>query len=396
MAMALSSQSVHQPVGPVPPPVHEQLADDGIALTLSGGGYRAMLFHVGALWRLNELGLLGKLSRISSVSGGSIANGRLAAAWRDLSFRDGVATAFDDAFVRPLRVLASLTVDRAAVLTGWVTRRPIANCLAQIYDRHLLHGMTLQELPDDLAGEGPRFVFNATSLQTGGVFRFSRQYAGDYHVGVIDRPELAVALAVAASSAFPPMLSPLVLDIPQGALVPGSGSDLQEPPFDQRVVLADGGVYDNLGLEGVYRRYRRILVSDASALLHPDPRPAHGWLRLAMRAMDVQGAQVRDLRVRQLMAAYGLPEDEGELWRRGAYWGISANMDSYACTDALPCPHDRVMRLATLHTRLAALPDATQDRLINWGYAICDAAVRRWVEPGAPVPASFPYPRQPV
>jgi NTE family protein len=44
----------------------------GIALCLSGGGYRAMLFHVGALLRLNELGLLLSLDRVSSVSGGSI------------------------------------------------------------------------------------------------------------------------------------------------------------------------------------------------------------------------------------------------------------------------------------------------------------------------------------
>src|SRR5262245_28221555 len=47
----------------------------GIALCLSGGGYRAMLFHLGALWRLNEAGLLSQLKRISSVSGGSITAG---------------------------------------------------------------------------------------------------------------------------------------------------------------------------------------------------------------------------------------------------------------------------------------------------------------------------------
>ena len=46
-----------------------------MALCLSGGGYRAMLFHVGALWRLNELGLLPRLDRVSSVSGGSITAG---------------------------------------------------------------------------------------------------------------------------------------------------------------------------------------------------------------------------------------------------------------------------------------------------------------------------------
>jgi NTE family protein len=66
----------------------------GIALCLSGGGYRAMLFHTGAIWRLVELGLLGSgnqvvrspdgtsrvvgtLQRISSVSGGSLTAGVL-------------------------------------------------------------------------------------------------------------------------------------------------------------------------------------------------------------------------------------------------------------------------------------------------------------------------------
>lgn len=50
----------------------------GIALCLSGGGYRAMLFHLGALWRLNEWGYLPQLNRISSVSGGSITAAVLA------------------------------------------------------------------------------------------------------------------------------------------------------------------------------------------------------------------------------------------------------------------------------------------------------------------------------
>jgi len=50
----------------------------GIALCLSGGGYRAILFHLGALRRLNELNILSKVSTISSVSGGSILAGFLA------------------------------------------------------------------------------------------------------------------------------------------------------------------------------------------------------------------------------------------------------------------------------------------------------------------------------
>ncbi len=44
----------------------------GIALCLSGGGFRAELFHLGALRRLNELGVLSRLDTISCVSGGSI------------------------------------------------------------------------------------------------------------------------------------------------------------------------------------------------------------------------------------------------------------------------------------------------------------------------------------
>ena len=57
---------------------------DGVALCLSGGGYRAMLFHVGVVWRLHDAGWLKRLDRVSSVSGGSITAGALALAWPKL------------------------------------------------------------------------------------------------------------------------------------------------------------------------------------------------------------------------------------------------------------------------------------------------------------------------
>jgi hypothetical protein len=50
----------------------------GIGLCLSGGGFRAAFFHLGALRRLHELGLLAQVSTISSVSGGSIISAALA------------------------------------------------------------------------------------------------------------------------------------------------------------------------------------------------------------------------------------------------------------------------------------------------------------------------------
>src|SRR5437762_1106182 len=51
----------------------------GVALCLSGGGFRATLFHLGALRRLNELGVLGHVDTVTSVSGGSIMSAFLAA-----------------------------------------------------------------------------------------------------------------------------------------------------------------------------------------------------------------------------------------------------------------------------------------------------------------------------
>lgn len=389
----LVSRAPPHPVSSTPPLVHEDLADDGMALAMSGGGYRAMLFHVGALWRLNELGILHGLKRIASVSGGSIINGRLAHSWRSLDFRDGFATGFDREVVQPIRALASRTIDWQAVLTGWSTRRPIANALAAIYDKHLYHGMTLRELPDDEVGDGPRFVFNATSMQTGVLFRFSRDHAGDYFIGRIDEPDLPLSHAVAASSAFPPMLSPIVLEFPPGTFVKGTGSALEVHPYTSRVVLTDGGVYDNLGLEAIYRRYRRILVSDAGAVLPPEPSPSHGWLKQMARSVDIQGAQVRDLRVRQLLSAFETPEADAGLWRRGAYWGIAGDIAAFSTPGALGCPRERTGRLASIATRLAALDATTQEQLVNWGYAISDASIRRWVLPDAKPPEAFPYPK---
>src|SRR5947209_17055358 len=89
-------------------------SEDGVAVSLSGGGYRAMVFHVGALWRLNEVGLLSRLKRISSVSGGSITAGALAVAWPDLDFNAGIARRFDR-FVAMVRKMSETNVDVGAV-----------------------------------------------------------------------------------------------------------------------------------------------------------------------------------------------------------------------------------------------------------------------------------------
>src|SRR5262245_12155476 len=94
---------------------------DGIALCLSGGGYRAMIFHVGVLWRLYETHILKDLKRISSVSGGSITAGQLALKWGKLmSGPQPDMQAFGREFVAPLRALGKTTIDVQSVIFGLI------------------------------------------------------------------------------------------------------------------------------------------------------------------------------------------------------------------------------------------------------------------------------------
>jgi NTE family protein len=359
----------------------------GMGLCLSGGGYRAMLFHLGALWRLNELGVLYRLNRISSVSGGSITAAVLGLKWSQLTWQSGVTTDFDTHVVAPVRRLASHTIDRRSIVRGVLQPgTTVGDRVAVLYRKHLFGDATLQDLPDDANG-APRFVINATNVQTGALCRFSRPYLADWRIGRWLQPRMALAEVVSASSAFPPVLSPVRLTLPKGALEPTLGADLHREPFTTRLVLTDGGVYDNLGLETVWKRYDTVLISDGGGQMEAEADPPTDWARHALRINALIDNQVRALRKRQVVGSLqaGL--------RRGAYWRTRSDIAAFPAPDALACPPARTLLLAQTPTRLKALDDTLQERLINWGYALADAAVRGYVEPGlhAP-PSSFPYP----
>ncbi len=356
--------------------------EPGIGLCLSGGGYRAMLFHVGSLWRLYDAGLLKEAKRISSVSGGSITAALLGLKWSRLAFGPAAPGDFIRHVVEPIRGLADRTLDVAGVLSGIILPgSSIADRVARAYEEHLYGDATLQDLPD-----APRFVINATSVQSGALWRFSKPYMGDYRVGLVKSPTVKLATAVAASAAFPPVLSPLTLDLDPSAFDPTTDGGLQREPYTDEAVLSDGGVYDNLGLETVWKNYGTVLVGDGGGKMSPEPDPETDWVRHAARVLDIIDNQVRSLRKRQLIASY----IEGE--REGAYWGIRTNIADYGLADPLPCPFDRTLRLADTPTRLRRLPARLQEQLINWGYAVCDAALRTHVNPGLARPADFPYP----
>lgn len=355
--------------------------EDGIGICLSGGGFRAMLFHLGSLIRLNELGLLPAIDRFSSVSGGSLAAGILAAGWSGLDFdANGVASGFHDNVSEPLLKLARKRVDVPAILLGFIPFVHAANVAARTYDRTVFGSKTLQDLPDR-----PRFVFTSTSLQTGVLWRFAKEYAADWRVGQWSDPDIKLALAVAASAGFPPLLSPARIKPPKGAIKSwGEPTTLTGSKFTDKLLLTDGGVYDNLGLEPIWRRYRTLLVSDGGAVTQPNARPWTNWYSQFRRVLDVSLQQGINTRIRVL---HGLDRSQA---RTIAYWGIGTTVDSYGKDNPLGFTADMTARAAVVPTRLTKFSAETRRLLIRAGYAHTAAALAASRVPiPHPCPPSF-------
>ena len=370
-------------------------------LALSGGGFRAALFHLGSLWRLNELGWLKRLAEVTSVSGGSITAGHLGLCWNRLKFEDnGVAANFIDEVVPPIRALCSRTIDVGSVLAGIVDPffRPIEHITAS-YRKALFGNNTLQNLPSD--NEWPRFTIYATNLQTGADVRFSKPYLADYHLGRVEAPQIQIATAVAASCALPPILCPMIIKFNPNEWKDWENEDDSggEVTIDKRklksaLYLTDGGVYDNLGLERIWNRYVTVLVSDAGAPF----RMTTGTLGFrfnqitrAMRAVSIVTEQTRALRKRWLIKEM----ESGQV--RGTYWGIKTHIRDYELEKhglAPPILDDNPMTrsLSLVRTRLNHFTDEEQERLINWGYALTDAGMRRHVVEKGIKPGKLPYP----
>ena len=359
----------------------------GVGLALSGGGFRATLFHLGSLWRLNELGWLPKLTRITSVSGGSITAGVLGYRWKRLNFDDsGIATNFIEEIAVPLQEFCKRNIDVSAGLAGILRPfRSISQMVAREYRKHLFGKATLQDLPRDK--EGPRFIIYATNLQSGVSVRLSRPYLADYKIGRIDFPNIPLATAVAASSAFPPLLSPVILKTAGCSWKNMKGTQLfDQESFRSSLFLTDGGVYDNLGLEAIWDRYQTVLVSDAGSPLGVEAKPSKLWVSQAVRALGIMGEQTRALRKRWLIREFV------DNIRKGAYWGIASHIDEYQLEDAMVKDTNATESLKEIRTRLNPFSDNEQGHLINWGYALTDAAMRRHVLAENVEPGSWPAP----
>lgn len=362
--------------------------DNRIGLALSGGGFRATLYHCGALIRLNELGYLPKLDRITSVSGGSITSARLAARWNALQFDvNGVASNLDQEVIQPLQKFCAQTLDARVIGGGLIPfTKSGTERLIEAYDTQLLDGMTLEQLP-----ERPDFIFKATNLQTGRSFRFSRKRLADYLVGEIrDTSKFKVAQAIAASSAFPPVLSPVVIKTKQS-----DWSDMERTKFfghssfSQLLNLTDGGVYDNLGLERI-DQFGTILCSDAGKPFNHGPNFGPLSPKQILRAMDIGMDQARASRISALFAMQSVTG------QKVGYWGIDMGETLEPAPGLLPRAPEVVKRIIGLRTRLNKFTPTEQGLLINWGYTCCDERMRSYVAVGMPPPTQLPMPNIPL
>jgi len=375
----------------------------GNALCLSGGGFRAALFHLGALRRLNEVGLLSKLNTISSVSGGSVANGLLAKVWKDLTpDAIGVFTNLEEVYEKPLRKFCGHDIRTGVLLTDrlnplkWPSLigndHSATDFLSHTYQDDLVGNLCLKDLAAIADKGGPNFVFDTSNLQTGVNFVFGGKGAGDYQIGYAKAPDILVADAIAASSAFPIAFPPLVLKFERGAF---NGGELEKhdpgsaelDKMRRRVVLTDGGVYDNLGLEPVWKSHKLVLCSDGGKPFLIDPDPGTVIHSRLLRCQDVIGNQALAVRKRWFIASVDKTAGNGGHLYDGAYWGIGTEIDLYP-RHGHGYSGPVLDRLRAVRTDFDAFSQAEQLVLMNHGWALADAALRSYL--AGSLPATIP------
>lgn len=249
-----------------------------IGLSLSGGGSRAIAFHLGCLRALHALGVMDKVTVLSTVSGGSVIGALYAENQGSFSdFETRVCGILSRGLVKPsikkiftsmegvlavycwalLFIVNTFTflVSRSTWLVKFfmpparrhewrvtLMEAPIrrfasrTTILRRVFDEDIFKGKRLS----DLSSKGPLLIINAADLRTGSAFYYSPKSSGSWRFGKLASNDVTLAQAVTASAAYPIAIPALDENL---AFDKKDGSRRVE-----RVTLTDGGVYDNLGL----------------------------------------------------------------------------------------------------------------------------------------------------
>jgi predicted acylesterase/phospholipase RssA len=270
-----------------------------IGLALSGGGFRATLYHLGVIRYLRDSETLPLVGDIAAVSGGSILAAHLVLNWdrytgTDAEFAEAAGEVIrfvqHDVRNRIVRRLPLLFPIRLfGKLTGWSAANFTPNALLEKYYRTFLYGdRRLFELP-----EQPALHMLATNVSDGVMAVFNRE---GLHIQKREQGETdpfrhvagqtaTIAKVVSASSAFPGFFPPVEI----------AAHDLgvHEGQFPTES-FTDGGVYVNLGIRGFAwladhcgRSYHRVIVSDAGKPFQILGNAPLGFIAQSIRATDI-------------------------------------------------------------------------------------------------------------
>ena len=425
-----------------------------VGLALSGGGFRASLYHLGVLARLAESDLLRHVAALSTVSGGSMVGAAYYLRVRHLlqtnpsPVRDDYV-ALVEALIADFRegtnanLRTSLLTDFKAcraILTGddaVYAERMAAAIWTTLYSRAAQGDPVLAADPlmADLgivpAGEDtgfhpryhnifrtakvPALIVNATSLNTGHSWHFTTQSMGESPFSIVDGADALPRLRRAYyKDPKGRVVRPVTLSQAVGAsaCVPGLFAPLQLDALYERyaVRLVDGGVYDNQGaLALVQDDCTVLIVSDAAGQLGLSEAPAGGRVSPLLRAMDIFQERMRLASFDRLRAAKEHAQLAGLAYVHMKQDLQAAAIDWTNCEDPgrdgdqLPGGVNRNPRtsygvwkahqahLAAMRTDLDVFSDIEAAALMASGYLAMNLALRRLV---LDVPALAPGDRR--
>lgn len=266
-----------------------------IALYLSGGGFRAALFHLGVIAALRQMECLRRVRSITAVSGGSIVAAHVALNWSRYVGQDGQFQQVTEELLAFAQRDVRGRILRRWLILGWLPPFFRVRQLIRHYDR-LFKGARL----DQLGGEGrPALSLVTTSMVTGDLCCFhERGFRRDCSNGQareVAAAGLRVSVAVAASSAFPPMFPPVW--VYEGQVADHSGNLVVAERF------TDGGVFDNLGLRAGLPDAGLVVVSDASSGFRPLGNKSFSWvIPRTVRTTEILMERVASLETSALQA----------------------------------------------------------------------------------------------
>lgn len=248
---------------------NEENFSSKIGLALSGGGSRAIAFHLGCLRALYDRGILNQVKVISSVSGGSVIGALYAYSNDDFNefenriirlLKSGLQlkilnrALFSKRFPQSIiTVLVSGTLSSSTYILNVIISKILrSNKYSRIHSplrrwisrTHAFIDILKKEFGNKKISDKPRndmnIVINATELRTGSAFRFGNKESECWRFGKIENNDIEIAQAVAASAAYPALLPALDLKL--------NFQRRNKSKTKERVILSDGGVYDNLGV----------------------------------------------------------------------------------------------------------------------------------------------------